>query len=71
MSPPALVSRNACTLAGNPIDRITLGYSVITQGYHMPRYSWADPPVFRGKSMQGTNETEQDKNEHFAHSVAP
>lgn len=28
MSMPALVSRNACALAGNPTDRITLGYSV-------------------------------------------
>ena len=34
----SLVSRNAYTLAGNPTDWITLGYSINTQGHHMPRY---------------------------------
>ena len=35
----SLVGRNAYTLAGNPTDRITLGYTVNTQGHHMPRYT--------------------------------
>lgn len=38
MSIPALLSRNAYTLAGYP-NQIILGYSVMTQGCHMRRYS--------------------------------